>query len=732
MRWVVALALVGCVPVAPEGDYGDPTALQTRTTANGITARLVSPSVVQPQLLPSVRMVVEAFTADAAPLEVAIIDAEGTVYLATKGSPAMGQQFEVDIPLLHGGNPLQLRINAEDRRRVLDFNLIYVGPAPGVRFEFLPATETECIDATIEGVTARSSFCVRGRVTEGDAAIVSMAVGLDGEPATPIDLAGGFFEARRSLRPDAATEVRAVVTDEQGRTTAWVRRLVQDSTPPALMLPIRDTPWRTELNQVEIEGRVTDLNGVATVRIASQVGGQIEASVQPDGAFRRRVQLEPGVNRFDVVAEDIAGQQTRQTVEIVRERLIRLRAAEEEASIPIRLDRHALEEVLTPEAQRSVEVAVIPLRAPVQQTLAAIREPERFGLDTRTWGPAETNLATLLRMTPDNANLVGSSIEQLVAIAPAVGLPSPRLLGQLLDIEPTEPFVSLAFASEVVLEYLIGTHPGIVRDETGTPAIRLTLYDVLRDLVPVASRFGPIGSHPGFLSGESRGVVLESGFLLTVKARSNLEIREGVDASEGSKDFLYRSNGGPVLELDFLSDEASVVGLVDAPTADLRFELKEAPRFLEVGQQREVRPDPTRPGFFRGQSEAFGVDPWFVEHIVAEAAYRRYLGRFAPTFANQLRYDAGSIVDAAVFDWSRGWVTITTSGNIGRPPAPVYAWDVITEVAQRRLHEGPIPEGQANLAFRMPELSFGLTAEDLVAILRPTLHAQRDAIAERI
>ena len=146
--------------------------------------------------------------------------------------------------------------------------------------------------------------------------------------------------------------------------------------------------------------------------------------------------------------------------------------------------------------------------------------------------------------------------------------------------------------------------------------------------------------------------------------------------------------------------------MVDEPLVDLRFALSESPVFVGVSSTRGARPDPQHAGFARGDGGAFAASPWHLEHIVAEAAYRQFQPLYADTsYARTFRYDAGAIADAAVIDWDRGWVSIATSGNLGSPPAPTYFWDVLTEIAQLRLHDGGIAEGQANMDFLLRDRS---------------------------
>ncbi|MBC7171272.1 MAG: hypothetical protein H5U40_02535 [Polyangiaceae bacterium] len=205
-----------------------------------------------------------------------------------------------------------------------------------------------------------------------------------------------------------------------------------------------------------------------------------------------------------------------------------------------------------------------------------------------------------------------------------------------------------------------------------------------------------------------------------------------MDSSRGGKDYFFIADGDQALVLDFLSPNFSVVGLVDEPTVDMRFILGESALSFGVSTVRTARPDGNT-GFYRGNSAIWTANAWDIERIVAETAYRQYHPLFSSNnYLRSLRYDAGSIKDAAVIDWNRGWVTINTSGGIGDPPPPTYVWDILSEVAQLRLHEGGIPEGGVNLAFLLEKLPIGLDAAGLIEALRPKLQSQAGELADRL
>jgi hypothetical protein len=234
------------------------------------------------------------------------------------------------------------------------------------------------------------------------------------------------------------------------------------------------------------------------------------------------------------------------------------------------------------------------------------------------------------------------------------------------------------------------------------------------------------------LSGPTFSKVFEPGFLLSLPLKSHLTQYDGVNGETRAKEYLFRLEGKQILDLDLDSKDFSVVGLVDEPTADLTFSLKETPTFYKAGTTQKAGADPARPGFYRGNSSVLSAPKWFAEGIIQETGYRQYFDRFGPSYARTLHYDAGSIKDAAVVTWNRGWTDIQTSGGIGNPPPPLYIWDMLMEVAQVRLHDGGIAEGAANAQFRIEKLSIGLTSDQLIERVKPKLKEQEGELSKRI
>jgi hypothetical protein len=731
----------GCVSREPARDYGDPSALNTPTTQGGIVAYVVSPRVTEPSTSAIAEVVIAAYAEGSnAPLDVELSLAEGPrVAAEAAGEPGPAQRFRARIALLHGANVAEVRIATRDGSRVrrLEVPIEYIGAAPGVRYQVLAAKRADdaCAEtaAAPKNVVASKVVCVRGQVTTKAAAKPRVAVGRAGGAEVVADVRpDGRFEAAVELTVDQAQTLAARATDADGTETVAELAIVQDSTPPSIVLTnVPGGTARSSGPRFAVAGSATDANGVAAIRLELASGGVVPIAVAP--SWEAAIDVTSGTNRFAIVAEDVAGNTERLPFAIVRDRLIQLGAPNtRDNGTLLRLDKDGIQELLTVDDQRAITLVEIPLRAAIVNALRTIRDAATNGTDTSAWRAAEWNMYRLLNMTPDTADLRGSSVDALLTIAAAVGLPPARVLAQLLDIGVTDTFIDADVIADVVLERVIGSHPNITRDGSNNIVLKLSMYDVFQELATVAPRFGRAGAHPGFLRGATRAKVFEPGFALAIPVVSTLVQYVGVDAKRGTKDFIFLRGGEDVLEFDFLSDRFSVVGLVDEPAVDLSFVLEENTRFLSAGTVRNAGADADRPGFFRGNGAVWATPVWQIEHVITEAAYRHRHTAFAPSYQKTLRYNAGSIVDAAVLGWDRGWVTMQTSGGVGAPPPPTYIWDILSEVAQIRLHDGGIREGEANIAFDLKKLPIGLSADQLIASLRPTLQAQEAELSRRL
>ncbi len=743
MRVAVFSALIltaACVESAPPQRYGDPSTPPAASEQAGIVASIVSPSASTPSPTQSVDLVVSAYVRTApTPLTVTVAQTGSpTVRAVAMGTPGPSQTFRANVRLTHGANPLTVRIATADESRIryLGYNLRYAGAAPGLRARIVvPANGASdpCADPaapTVE-LTRATRVCVRGLVTLSDGRTLrTLRVG----SATATPGADGRFSVAVDLMADRAQRVVVHAEDSAGGQSDANLDVTHDGTGPTVRIEaVTDGGTvRVDGETFTLRGTAEDPAGLSTLRVEYAGGGVV--SLDASSPFTSALRLDPGDNALTLVAVDRAGNERRVRFILARDRVFTLRPPPVTGSTTqLDLDRFAIERLFTEADQRATDLVEVSLRPALLGALQAIRDPYTHGVDTSSWRAAEWNLNRLLNMTPDTADLRGSSLDGLLQIAGAIGLPPARVLAQLLDGTVVTPFVDLDTVADVLLDQLVGSHPNAQRNARGEVVLRLTMYDVLNDLRPLSTRYGPAGMHPGFLAAGTTARALEPGFSMSIPVRSTLRPFEGVDLTSNTKRYLYLGAGGAVLDFDFTSDRFAVVGIVDQPVVDLGFTILESPSFARAGTSRTAGADPMRAGFYRGDGAVWSLSPWLIERIVAETAYRQLSQRYASMgYARTLRYDAGSIRDAAVIDWARAWVTIRTSGGIGSPPAPTYVWDVLSEVAQIRLHDGGVAEGMANLAFTLRRVPIGLTADDLVRSLRPTLMAQRDELSRRL
>lgn len=728
--------LIGCG--TEPADYGDPTSLLTESTQNGIVLEVLSP-VRSFSTEPTVDLqlrVARVGSAGSGGL-VVLVGTEGGVLLPAAEVDATLGRFGRRLSLEHGRNVVVVEVRDVDGRLLRDarFVLRYEGTLPGLAVVALGRPvdgRCDAPEALSTPITNSAELCVVGRATEsGTRPIVAIAVE-SGQGRVESELtADRRFAVAVPLESNALNTLRVVATDSEGLASAATVEVMHDDIPPTLVLREPSTPSvTTDRASIAVAGTVNDEHGIDALRL--ETGNAGVTYLPPEPAFTVDVRLETGANVVRIVATDRAGNEAVAALDVVRDRVIRLGVSDDaRRTATLRLDRTALEALIAPEERAGIDLVAIPIRGTIRSALTRLADPEAFGIDTSTWGAAEFNLQRLMVTSPDTADLSGSSLEELLRLSQGIGLPAPRLIAQLVDVGVSEPLLTTDVLTDVFLENLVATHPAVARNDAGEPVLEVTLADALNGLTDLGTRFGPAGEHPGFVVGETRSTMLEPGFAMSIDATTNLLERQGVDASDAEKDFLYVRQGDRVLTFDFVDSSAfSVVGLVNEPTIDLRIGILESDAFFAIGRTRDARPDGAT-GAFRGDSAVWDEPPWVLEALIAEAVFASSRDRFADTgYRRTLRYSAGAVENAATMDWERGWISIATSGGLGDPPPPFYAWDLLLEVAQLRLHDGGLAEGEADVEFVLRDLPVGVTATELVEALRPTLQAQEAELSE--
>lgn len=370
----------------------------------------------------------------------------------------------------------------------------------------------------------------------------------------------------------------------------------------------------------------------------------------------------------------------------------------------------------------------------------------------QSFGPSwqttpEFAMVRLLGMTPANANVTGTSLadfKELIDGNPGTfAFSFGDVLADTLGISRTSPFIPLQNLVTALQQQLMGTHPAI-NNPAGT--LPITMYDALLDMTPLSTKLGPAGDHPGVLvpddpSFTTKSDALQPDFRMRVVAESNLRWVSGVDLSEGAGDMFLRE-GVAELAFDFNDPERlQIQGIAPSPTVDMRFSLRElqgvVPSCSTVAECKGNYPSTPV-----GNGTVWTLAPWLLEPIVAGSGLLTYGNRtFSAcylTFNNQCQTGVfiGQNGDPA------GWtVFINTIQFGGQPPLavpePQFLWELLTEVAQVAVHDPTgdgvpdVPEGAAP-AYALRGVSIGLTDEELIAQMRPTLQSQADFISEVI
>lgn len=348
--------------------------------------------------------------------------------------------------------------------------------------------------------------------------------------------------------------------------------------------------------------------------------------------------------------------------------------------------------------------------------------------------PAARNMRTLLLFTPDNAVLDGTKLEELVALSAAVGIPPAKALANLFATEVTGEFIPPQIVAEVMLDLVVGSHPntqsrrGPVDAEhpdgmwpVAPRSVPLTLADVITNFEDMSERFGPIDGHPGFVE-EAKGItVIEDDFRMTTRVNANALPFKGIDLTSASVASVNSIAAQIETAHDYSSpDWIQIDGLVEDPRVErLTFTVLEHDDWVPGGDTREPLPS--------GSSPAWDLDPWIFERLITQMAQVKALE--VPAHCDSYELGTGAEAFRACID-DTGWVELSTFNDVGSPPPPAYLWDLDLEIAQVRLHDGGLAEGDADIALTINDVSVGVTPEVLIEQTRKNLELHPEALAE--
>jgi len=374
----------------------------------------------------------------------------------------------------------------------------------------------------------------------------------------------------------------------------------------------------------------------------------------------------------------------------------------------------------------------------IDHALAAIR-----GLDPASLDPAARNMQRLLSMTPDTAKLDGTSIASLVDLSPLLGIAPERVLADLFRIDPEDTFLPDPVISRTIVEQVIGTHPnaqsrlGPRTDDNpegvypvARGALPVTLTDLVTNFATLATRFGPYSDqgvlHPGFVAGDTTAKIIGDDFAIVVRANANALPYRGVDLSFGAPASVssVRSQINEIFDFNdptFLHVEGLVSGA--AKLDKLTFRIVDAPAYYPGGQSIEPSG--------MGDSPAWSLPAWTLERVLLGAARDAFSElNSSVAYGNDNR--ATPLFQGNVI---KGFQRLQVEGGIGKPPQPSYVWDLLLEVAQRRLHDGDLPEGTANVEFTLRDVSTGIDTKTIEERVKENLRKNPDtmlALTERI
>ncbi len=363
----------------------------------------------------------------------------------------------------------------------------------------------------------------------------------------------------------------------------------------------------------------------------------------------------------------------------------------------------------------------------IDSALADIR-----ALDTDSLPPAEQNMQRLLEMTAEDADLSGTVLEPMSELGSLVGLSSARILADMVGAEVDAPYLPDEVVTRSIVRNIVSSHPAAqTRRGPITPdnpdgiylvadgAIPITLADAISDFSSLSVKFGPVSDdgvvHPGFVIGATEAQVLGDEFSMSVRANANALPFKGLDLTNVTSGSVS-SLGGQIDTLFDFDDPSwlTITGLPETPPVvdKLTFQVEEHDGFIAGGRS----PEPAG----QGDSAIWQMATWTLESLVASAAQ--------DAFENhnfEARYYLPNDTENPVFEVQivDGWVEFFSEGDVGEPPAPAYLWDVVLEIAQTRLHDQGLAEGEANVAFTIDDVEVGITSHEVEATLRENIQA---------
>lgn len=411
-----------------------------------------------------------------------------------------------------------------------------------------------------------------------------------------------------------------------------------------------------------------------------------------------------------------------------------------------------------------LDMDIRPLITNALNILVQTDEVEAYGLD-----PAARNMWKLLNMTPANTVLTGSSLAGLLGIGEAVGLPPSLVLSDLIGIEANTGIISVESTVDPIIDQVVLTHPNAQLRRApkfstcpdGQPAVTskdgatatckvtpggmpVSLWDVVTDFQDLATTFGPAAfpdaskaPHPGFISAASPIVAAQGDFSMTVRVNLNALPYKGVDLTSVTVASVNSTSSQVAEAFDFDSpDWMEIKGLAPNLVIDsMTMKITENPERVASGTQQDPMP--------LGDSPVWDLPLWQFERLIAQIAYLRaqeiepHCSVYAPQGDVEEPFEAVHVCmgDNGVADDGEepdAWVSLSVDESVlldEPPPPPSYFWDVLLEVAQLRLHDEGLAEGEADIGFTLRDVAAGISTAELEGQIRDNIQKNPAALA---
>ena len=359
------------------------------------------------------------------------------------------------------------------------------------------------------------------------------------------------------------------------------------------------------------------------------------------------------------------------------------------------------------------------------------------------------NMWKLLNMTPANTLLTGTSLAPLLGVGKAVGLSPTLILSDLIGVPQNQQIISVGLTTGAVIEHVVTTHPNAQwrrgpvnaahpngRYPVTKGSMPVSLYDVLTDFAELPKSFGPTQAdpsnpaaapHPGFIKGASPIVAATDDFAMTVRVNLNALPYKGLDLTTASVASVNSTSSQITGVFDFSTDAwLEIKGLVPELVIDeMTMAIYENDFFIPGGTSKDPAP--------LGDSKVWELPGWQFERLIAEVAVIRaqeltaHCTVYSPEGDVQMPLEA---VQVCMEDST--WTSITVDDSVKLetpPPPPSYFWDILLEVAQTRLHDGGLAEGEGDIAFTLRDIPAGITTAALEKQIRDNIQQNPAALA---